>query len=641
MKRIAIFAYGMILCTTSAFANKCDWATSTPTDDTKYKYLVAKTYSDTSVSDAANKAERDIDSQLGRLFGVALNVQSEFYADETTSAGTTRSYERSIGTLSLKGLERQKGDVDKESGGWVGCVQYRYSQREFQKEKQRLAKLPASASGSIVFTEVAGDTSCRGAPVEIITTPANAFVTLDNGKYQGTSPIKFGNVCNGKHTLEITKENYADVQEKLIVQNKVRVSKTLKRDTKRITVRTSLGNSRISINGVDHGVEPVKFNAPLGIEQTITANNPEATKITKARTFSKYSDSEYTISMDKLPGKIDFSAFKKRNPGVSVSVDGTKIKGNITGELSPDDKHRVVFSKKDFVDISESVSVTGGQTTYYSSGVRTFSKDNSNWAQGRLAFAGLAFLGGTYSNYGTSVDAGFELGTRMRINNKFGVRAALGLQLEKMDVQPTTVAYDYYKYEFVPLSDMYNGRPCPAGKTCQMLRFNKYHDGKHTGIDSFWGYFSEPENPIITPKAQVVNWSYNEPVYGNFGLIAYEDVYIYGIGAIGFLSGEIESSKYLRATTGSMRATVFRFGAGVQVNLGKLYGVRMQYLTSGKAINLPYSFNSQPVYIESDPYDDHHASDYVWVFRGEIQNGTGQRTIGAIESFSLSFFIGF
>lgn len=637
MKRIAIFVFGVILCATSAFANKCDWATNTPNDDVKYKYFVAKTYSDTSASDAANKAERDIDSQLGRLFGVALNVQSDFYADETTSAGTTRSYERSIGTLSLKGLERQKSDVDKESGGWVGCVQYRYSQQEFQKEKQRLAKSPASATANIVFTEVAGDTTCRGAPVEIITTPTNAFVTLDDGKYQGTSPIKFGNVCNGKHTLEITKENYANIQEKLIVQNKVKISKTLKRDTKLITVHTSLGNSKITINGIDYGAEPVKFNAPLGIEQTITATNPEATKITKARTFSKYSNSEYTIDMDKLPGKIDFSAFKKRNPGVSISVDGTKITGNTTGELSPDYEHIVVLSKKDFVDISEYTYVTGGKTTYYASGVRTFSKDGSNWAQGRLAFAGLAFLGGTYSNYDTSVNAGFELGTRVRINNKFGIRAAFGLQWAEMDLQPTNITYDYYKYQFKPLT---KGTNCPSGKTCQNATFYLYgYDSSHN--ETFWGYFSDVDNPVVSPKEQVINWSYNEPFYGNLGIIAYENVYIYGIGAIGFLSGETKANRYLSATTGTMRSTVFRFGAGAQINLGKLYGVRMQYLTSGGRLKLPYNFNNQPAYIGSDYRDSYTDPDYVWLHRGEVKNATGQRTIDAIESFSLSFFIGF
>ena len=140
MKRSAICYLGLIL-SGNAFAG-CDWATTTPQDDTKYKYLVAKSYSETSAADAANKAERDIDNQISRLFGTALNVQSEFYSDTTTSAGTTRSYERSIGTISLKGLERQKSDVIARRGQDGGCLrrEHRRSNRQKRNPKRRLQR---------------------------------------------------------------------------------------------------------------------------------------------------------------------------------------------------------------------------------------------------------------------------------------------------------------------------------------------------------------------------------------------------------------------------------------------------------------------------------------------------------------------
>ena len=110
----------------AANAGDCDWATVTPPDDARYKYFVAKSYSETSASDAANKAEQDIDAQIGRLFGTKLDVQSEFYSDEIGASGTTRSYERAIGMITLKGLERQRSDVEETTNGWTGCVQYRY-----------------------------------------------------------------------------------------------------------------------------------------------------------------------------------------------------------------------------------------------------------------------------------------------------------------------------------------------------------------------------------------------------------------------------------------------------------------------------------------------------------------------------------
>lgn len=627
MKYFAVSILGMF-ASFGALAAGCDWATDTPPDDAKYKYFVAKSYSDTSASDAANKAERDIDSQLGRLFGVSLDVQSAFYADESTSAGTTRSYERSIGTLALKGLERQKSDVARESGGWVGCVQYRYSQREFQREKERLSKLPVGTHSASPFTEVAGDTTCRGAPVEIRTVPEKAFVTLDNGKYQGFTPIKFGNVCTGKYTLEITKDNYEPVQEQLVVPSNGTINKTLKRGTKRITVRTSLGNSQIEINGVDYGKEPVKFNAPLGIEQTITATNAEAVKITRSREFSKDSDSEYVINMEKLPGRLDFSAFKVRNPGVRITVDGKEIKGNTTGELSPDIEHLVELSKKDFVSKSENITVKGGETTYYPSAQQTFSKDDSNWARGLLGMTGLAFVGGAYSNYDFGLTAGLELGARKRMNDMIGIRGGIGVQWLNIDVGSSNLKYDIYKYEFHPLS---RNQSCPAGQQCEYRVFYQ-HTASGGYNDSYYGYFSDSDEPIVALKTQKFDWEYNEPFFANLGFVIGDDWYIYGAGAIGFIKGTSASK--------SLKSTLVRFGAGIQWNIHKFGGIRLQYLTSGHKIELPYEFDASTYYAGTD-YREHNQPDYVWLYRGETKNISGQKNIDAIQSLSLSFFVGF
>lgn len=634
MKRFAVFCLG-VLTSYGALAAGCDWATETPPDDAKYKYFVAKSYSDTSAADAANKAERDIDAQLGRIFGVSLDVQSAFYSDESSSAGTTRSYERSIGTIALKGLERQKSDAAKESGGWVGCVQYRYSQKEFQREKERLAKQPVTKTQSISpFTEVAGDTTCKGSTLEIRTSPEKAFVTLDNGKYQGVTPIKFGNVCNGKYSLEITKENYVPITQQVIVPTSGHINNTLKRDVKRITVRTSLGNSKISINGVDYGKEPVKFNAPLGIEQSISATNAEAVKITRTRAFSKDSDSEYVIPMEKLLGKIDFSAFKIRNPDVQITVNGQKINGDTSAELAPDIKHTVKLSKKDFVSITESVSVKGGKTTYYPSKPRTFGKDDSNWAQGRMGLVGLGFIGGAYSNDDIKLNAGFELGLRKRINNTFGVRGGMGVQWLDLNAGKSALNYDYYKYEFTPLT---NNAMCPAGKKCQYATFYQ-HTSSGGYNDTFRGYFSD--RPIVAPKAQEFTWKYNEPLYANMGIIVLDKFYIYGIGALGILQGETDDNEYAPAVETTPKTTVFRFGAGIQWHISDGIGLRLQYLTSGKKLKAPYKFDTSSHYIGADSRE-HNNPDYVWLYRGEVKNISEKMSIDAIESVSLSLFIGF
>lgn len=547
MKRSAVFCLGMFL-SGNAFAG-CDWATTTPSDDAKYKYLVAKSYSETSAADAANKAERDIDNQISRLFGTALNVQSEFYSDTTTSAGTTRSYERSIGTISLKGLERQKSDVSKESGGWVGCVQYRYSQKEFKQEQQRLAKMSQSAT-NIVFNESAGDTTCKGAPVEIITTPSKAFVTIDNGKYQGESPIKFGNVCNGKHTLEITKENYSDVSETLIVPTNGKILKTLNRGTKSIKIRTSLGNSRIFINDVDYGKEPVRFNAPFGLEQKITAKNSEAIDITRTVSFSKYSESEYTFNMEKTPGKIDFSAFKVRNPDVKITVDGKAITGKTTGELSADDEHKIVFSKDGFFDIDKYLNINGGETTYYPSAELTFSKEPKK-TLGLVIGAGLS---GGKENFGFN----FDLGGDLKYNWLY---IGAGIQLNYLSLQTAKMNFDY----------VYNS--------------NTIHHSSDIVLD------------------------YTEFLYSNIGINISNNWSVFGIGSIGSLQVNADGSKTSAAlNVKDSSNTLGRYGFGLQYNTPLkdktiYWGIRIQFLT-GKTDLAP----SDVKFVNQNKYYSDHFS---------------------------------
>ena len=444
MKGLLFLILGATI-TTNAVAGGCDWATETPADDGKYKYFVGRGYSEKSLEKAAKQAEQDIDTQLGRVFGSILDVRSDFYSDETGNTSTTRSYERVIGTITLKGLERQKSDKQKKSGVWESCVLYRYSIKEFETEKKRLKSMSAAElKKSLVFNEVTGDIECRGAPVEIVTMPSGAYVTIDNGKYQGTSPIKFGNVCNGKHTLEITHDNYEFLSEKLIVPSSGRIEKTLKRATKKITVKTTLGNSQIEINGVNKGKEPVTFDAPLGIEHSFTTINEESGTITRNRIFSKESDSVFVIHLDKLPGKIDFSAFKKRNPGVEIYVDGKKLAEDSTKEILAG-YHSLTFKKDGYDNREYTFNILGGKTTYYPSQEMVFTKTvkqpkyNAYSPTKWETFLGFG-AGISLGNFGFNLDINLEKSYGWFYSN-------LGLQLNYIFMDSIAYKHDYYSYE--------------------------------------------------------------------------------------------------------------------------------------------------------------------------------------------------
>jgi len=63
MKKI-LFALTGVVLSVSSYAADCEWATDTPADDSKYKYFVARVFSEESVADAQAKAEQEINSQI-------------------------------------------------------------------------------------------------------------------------------------------------------------------------------------------------------------------------------------------------------------------------------------------------------------------------------------------------------------------------------------------------------------------------------------------------------------------------------------------------------------------------------------------------------------------------------------------------
>lgn len=522
MKGLLFLILGATI-TTNAIAGGCDWATETPADDGKYKYFVGRGYSEKSLEKAAKQAEQDIDAQLGRVFGTVLDVRSDFYSDETGNTSTTRSYERVIGTITLKGLERQKSDRQKKSGVWESCVLYRYSIKEFESEKKRLNSMsPAELKKSLVFNEAAGDIECRGAPVEITTVPSGAYVTIDNGKYQGTSPIKFGNVCNGKHTLEITHENYEFLSEKLIVPVSGRIEKTLKRATKKITVKTTLGNSEIEINGVNKGKEPIVFNAPLGIEHSFTTINEESGTITRNRTFSKESDSVFVIHLDKLPGKIDFSAFKKRNPGVEIYVDGDKLVGDATKEIMAG-HHDLIFKKGGFDDKAYTFNIPGGKTTYYPSQEMDFAKTVKQTKYNRPinweTYVGYGF-GFSFGNVGLNLDLSLEK-TYGRLYSNFG------LQLNYLFLD------DEIEYT---------------------------------------------ENSYYSSYDEALDLDFFEFFYADLGIHLSENYSVFGIISLGTLG--------LYGTYESKLLSITRYGIGIRYLFNKFCGVRLTYQTGDTGISV-------------------------------------------------------
>ena len=212
-----------ITITFSAFGGSCDWAKDTPNDDGRYKYFVARISSEDSLSDAQLKAEQDINNQICRLFGAETVTTNEYYADELMASGTSRTNQRCVG-VTLEKFTKEKTDDDRIGNEYIACIKYKYAKSAYEKE---LKRIESGKSAKIVFNESVGSMDCRGAPVEIVTSPKGATLTISNanGEYSGNTPIKFANICNGSYDLYVSKPNYESKQQKLIVPTSGRISR--------------------------------------------------------------------------------------------------------------------------------------------------------------------------------------------------------------------------------------------------------------------------------------------------------------------------------------------------------------------------------------------------------------------------------
>ena len=344
----------IVLCIggiSAANAGDCDWATITPPDDAKYKYFVARVYSEESISDAQIKAEQEINNQICRLFGAETITTTEYYADETSASGTSRTNERCVGVKLEQFIKERTGD-ERVGNEYVACVQYRYAQSAYRAEFERIKN--QSAKTSTVFNETSGDTNCVGAPVQITTTPSGAGIYL-NGKYRGDTPLKIGNVCRGKYTLKLTHDNYETVEQQLIVPtNNNKVAITLKRATKTITISADDSRAHIKVNGRDIGRTPVDYKAKLGETIEIEASADGVQTAIQRIKVDRFSDEKIKISLDKNPVKLDFSGWLRQNPGWDIFVDGDQIGATTT--ITPDENHSLRFTKDGFRTIRDTYS---------------------------------------------------------------------------------------------------------------------------------------------------------------------------------------------------------------------------------------------------------------------------------------------
>ena len=109
--------------------------------------------------------------------------------------------------------------------------------------------------------------------IEIITTPDEAEVWLNNIKQTRTTPMVIRDVMVGDYAIEIKKNGYTTLQKNIIVkQHETAKINEILTNTKTIQIQTNPANAQIQIDGKNIGVSPINYEFKIDNNYNIKIN---------------------------------------------------------------------------------------------------------------------------------------------------------------------------------------------------------------------------------------------------------------------------------------------------------------------------------------------------------------------------------
>ena len=129
--------------------------------------------------------------------------------------------------------------------------------------------------------------------IEIITTPDEAEVWLNNIKQTRNTPMVIRDVMVGDYAVEIKKNGYTTLQKNIIVkQHETAKINEILANTKTIQIQTNPANAQIQIDGKNIGVSPIKYSVDLQKNYTLTITKNGYKSLTKQISITENSENE-------------------------------------------------------------------------------------------------------------------------------------------------------------------------------------------------------------------------------------------------------------------------------------------------------------------------------------------------------------
>lgn len=299
-------------------AAKPEWVEKVKPEDVVYKYYVGRASDDDDAKSHREAYDDATEQALKENFGNLVEVSVQTY-DNGSKVIPTRRVDSKMPKALIKDFE-----IDEQfREGNTLYVLYRYKKAAIDHEKARLAAgVPLEEEKN--FTSSKGSLTQKGG-LEIITTPDEINVTIDNEPW-GKTPLRIERkLAPGIHTLRLDHPDYLTVYEQAIVNpNQItKIQKTLSRAKGTIRIDTTpVRDAQIYVDDNLIGSSPIDYQILAGIPVIVKATHAEAEEASTKASVTKDDIKPVILSLTLKPSTL--SVYSEPSDAV-VYLDGRDI----------------------------------------------------------------------------------------------------------------------------------------------------------------------------------------------------------------------------------------------------------------------------------------------------------------------------
>lgn len=455
------FIVGIFITSVAFGADLPDWVNSTPEQDSLYKYYVGRSEPLSTEAAAYISADKNARAQaIKDNFGSEFQI-STVSSDNLDGATSNSRIHEASDMVKLSGFETIKDKlITSDNQGvkkFTRYILYKYSKKNIELEKIRLAKL---ASSNPVFNITGNQSDCKikSKTDLVITANVPKAKVLVNGEVLGLTPLKvFCFELNDPNlTVQIDHALYETYEEVI----PARIGQDTKLNVHLIKAQVILKldsnptGARAFLDGNDLGSTPLEnIKVAAGESHKFSFQHPETEKFSQELVFNKESAHEEIVV--PLPFKASYLSVTSKQSGAIVFLDGEEIgKTPLKKIKCAIGNHALEVVKSGFNSFTTNFSCSAGQSTVLP--IIDLNKRNLNAVSIDVQYFSSS---APIKNMGFAL-SGLELNFSKFIVNNIGIRAGIGIiSREKesddsiLDIQGSTVNLGLPFYYFYDLKE--------------------------------------------------------------------------------------------------------------------------------------------------------------------------------------------